>query len=179
MFGYLPGTAQEVFESYADELGTQSVPGRWWLWRGWQMVLWFGCEVFKGLLKAGLQGGSSGIWNLWTVGPDVQASPQEVLLEGGAKWRMWNPVGGSEATETCLQRREWNASFASWPQGGQFCFGLHHGPKSNVIMGLDPARQKIGRVRFELLFGGFIHSDMLNCMLVIIFHSLDVFYFKF
>lgn len=70
--------------------------------------------------------------------------PRRALLEGGGPWRMWDPHGKSEATVTFLQRRVQRASFASWPQDYQLCFGQHHGSKSNVIGDRNPAMQRTG-----------------------------------
>lgn len=91
-FGYLPGTAQEVFESYADELGTPSVPGRWWLWRGRQTVLWFGCEFFwvcwRLVARAALLGyGTCKRWDLMSrLVPSRFRWKVVESEEGGTQW---------------------------------------------------------------------------------------------
>lgn len=78
---------------------------------------------------------------------------------------------------TCLQRRVCHASFAPWPQDYQLCFGYHHGPKSNVIVGRHPAMQ---REAWDVLWSPYTLKNVGSvCMLAIFLHSLDIFYFNF
>lgn len=132
-------------------LGTQSALCRWWLWRG----VTPGCCGLDWVPRGLVEGWSPGqhSWDMEPVRLMSQLVPRVALLEGGGSWRMWDPLGGGEAIETCLQRRVWSASFASWPQGGQPCFELHYRPQnyrpqSNVITG-PWAMQRTGRVSFE------------------------------